>query len=423
MQDDNAASSSPERREPVTASVPAPRGETSRGTAAPGDAAPGTVAPGTVPPGPVGVAAAAAATAASVSTPFRILVGAAALVVIVGGMRAAQPVLVPLALAAFLTVISMPLLTALRRLRVPNMLAIPLVLLLVVGVLFAIGAIATNSLLEIRDALPRYVARFGELYGDALEWLTAHRVLDPQAVDEILVSPTWLVNVATGLFRGFAGFMSMTVLVALVTFFLLAETAGVPRKLRAAPGQANADLQHYGRLIAEIQRYLAIKTLTSLSTGILIGIWALIIGLDFPLFWGLSAFLLNYVPTIGSLVAAVPAVLLALLQLGFGGAMLTAGGYLFVNTVIGNLIEPTVMGRGLGLSPFVVLASLLFWGWVWGPIGMLLSLPLTMVIKIMLENSRSLAWVAVLMGPARDARTTTFTEAARRRRASDPANS
>jgi AI-2 transport protein TqsA len=352
-------------------------------------------------------------------TPFRVLVGFAALVIIIGGIRAAQPVLVPLALAGFLTVISMPLLTGLRRARVPNLLAIPLVLLLVVGVLFAIGAIATNSLLEIRDAMPRYVARFSVLYGDALMWLTTHRVLDPQAVDEILISPTWIVNVATGLFRGFAGFMSMTVLVALVTLFLLAEAAGVPRKLRAAPGQANADLHHYGRLIDEIQRYLAIKTLTSLSTGILVGIWALVIGLDFPLFWGLTAFLLNYVPTIGSLVAAVPAVLLALLQMGFGGALLTAGGYVFVNIMIGNLIEPAVMGRGLGLSPFVVLASLLFWGWVWGPIGMLLSLPLTMVVKIMLENSPSLAWVAVLMGPAADARSTSFTGAALRRRASD----
>jgi AI-2 transport protein TqsA len=369
--------------------------------------------------GMTGAAAAGMTGAAGVGTPFRVLVGVAALVVIVGGMRAAQPVLVPLALAAFLTIISMPLLNHLRALRVPNMLAIPMVLLLVVGVLFAIGAIATNSLLEIRDALPRYVASFTVLYGDALAWLMANRVLDPQAIDEIMVSPTWIVNVATGLFRGFAGFMSMTVLVALITLFLLAEAAGVPRKLRAAPGQANADLNRYGRIIAEVQRYLAIKTLTSLATGILVGIWAVIIGLDFPLFWGLTAFLLNYVPTIGSLVAAVPAVLLALLQLGFGGALLAAGGYLFVNIMIGNLIEPAVMGRGLGLSPFVVLTSLLFWGWVWGPIGMLLSLPLTMVVKVLLENSRSMAWVAILMGPAQDERSTTFTRVALRRRASD----
>jgi AI-2 transport protein TqsA len=358
-------------------------------------------------------------TADQSSAAFRLLLGVAASVVIIGGLRVAQPLLVPLALAGLFTVTSLPLLNQLRRARVPSIVAIPLVLLLIVGMLVAIGAIATNSLLEIRDAMPRYTARFTVLYGDALAWLNAHRILGPEAAEEIMVNPTQLVNVATTLFRGFAGFMSLVFLVALITLFLLAETAGVPRKLRAAPGQADVDLHRYGRIMDEIQRYLAIKTITSLSTGILIGIWALIIGLDFPLFWGLSAFLLNYIPTIGSLVAAIPAVLLALLILGPGGALLAAGGYLAVNVVIGNLIEPAVMGRGLGLSPFVVLLSLLFWGFVWGPIGMLLSLPLTMVVKILLENSPRFAWVAILMGPALDDRT----RAARvrfTRRAADP---
>jgi AI-2 transport protein TqsA len=351
---------------------------------------------------------------------FRTLLGVAAAVVIIGGLRVAQPLLVPFALAAFLTVTSLPLLNTLRRYRVPSIFAIPLVLLLIVALLVAIGAIATNSLLEIREALPRYTLRFNVMYEDAVRWLAAHRLLDPEAADEIVVNPLQLVNLATAVFRGFAGFMSLIFLVALITLFLLAESAGVPRKLRAAPGQADADLNRYGRIMDEIQRYLAIKTITSLSTGVMIGIWALIIGLDFPLFWGLLAFLLNYIPTIGSLVAAVPAVLLGLLQLGPGGALLAAIGYLVVNTVIGSLIEPAVMGRGLGLSPFVVLASLLFWGFVWGPIGMLLSLPLTMVIKILLENSRQFAWVAVLMGPAWDQRRS-FAPMRRRRRASDVA--
>jgi AI-2 transport protein TqsA len=337
-------------------------------------------------------------------TAFRALLGFAAAVIIIAGLRAAQSLLVPFALAGLFTVTSLPLFNQLRRYRVPLVVAIPVVLLIIVATLVAIGAIATNSVLEMREALPRYTVRFNTMYEDALAWLATHRILDPQAADEIVVNPAQLVNVATAVFRGFAGFMSLIFLVALITLFLLAEAAGVPRKLRAAPGQADVDLNRYGRIMEQIQRYLAIKTITSLSTGVLIGLWAVIIGLDFPLFWGLSAFLLNYIPTIGSLVAAVPAVLLALVQLGPGGALLASGGYLFVNIVIGSLIEPAVMGRGLGLSPLVVLISLLFWGFVWGPIGMLLSLPLTMVIKILLENSRQFAWVAVLMGPAWDER-------------------
>jgi AI-2 transport protein TqsA len=336
---------------------------------------------------------------------FRVVMGFAAFVVIVAGMRMAQPLLVPLALASFLTVTSMPLLNWLRGpARIPSLLAIPMVLLLIIALLFAIGFIATNSILEIREAVPAYVERFSEIYLRVITWLLDHRVIVPGALEEVLFGPASLMNLVTGLLRGLAGFMSMAFLVALITLFLLAEASGVPRKLRALPGQADADLHRFGQIMDEVQRYLAIKTITSLSTGMLIGLWALMIGLDFPLFWGLTAFLLNYIPTIGSLVAAVPAVLVGLLQLGPGGAMTTAAGYLVVNTVIGNLIEPAVMGRGLGLSPFVVLVALLFWGFVWGPIGMLLALPLTMVVKILLENSRQFAWVGVLMGPAQDAR-------------------
>jgi AI-2 transport protein TqsA len=336
---------------------------------------------------------------------LRALVGLASTMIIIAGLRAAQPVLVPLALAAFFAVTSMPLLNWLKRMRVPVFLAIPMVLLLLIGLMTAIGFIATSSILEMREAVPAYVARFTMLYASSTTWLNDHRVLVPTELNDVLFSPTRLMNVVTGLLRGLAGFMSTVFLVALITLFLLAEAAGMPRKLRSLPGQAGSDLHRFEQIMAEIQRYLAIKTLTSLTTGVLIGLWALYVGLDFPLFWGLSAFLLNYVPTIGSLVAAIPAVALAIVQIGPGGAMLVASGYLVVNTVIGSLIEPAVMGRGLGLSPFVVLMSLLFWGWVWGPIGMLLSLPLTMVLKILLENTPDLAWVGVLLGPSVDQRT------------------
>lgn len=342
---------------------------------------------------------------------LRILIGVGAVMIIIAGLRAAQPVLVPLALAAFLAVTSLPLLNGLRDLRVPLVLALPMVLLLIVAMMVSIGFIATNSILEIRNELPQYAERLDLLYGNLLSRLAQQGIQVPGGADEILLNPNQIANLAGGLLLGFAGFMSRVFLVALITLFMLAEAAGVPGKVRRAIGQGDVNLDRFGRVMTEVQRYLAIKTATSLSTGILIGLWALVIGLDFPLFWGLTAFLLNYVPTVGSLVAAVPAVLLALVQMGPGGAVMAAIGYLVVNIVIGNLVEPAVMGRGLGLSPLVVLLSLLFWGWVWGPIGMLLSLPLTMVLKIMVENVPDLAWVAILMGPATDDRAKPRTEA------------
>ena len=146
-----------------------------------------------------------------------------------------------------------------------------------------------------------------------------------------------------------------------------------------------------------MQNYLAIKTLVSLATGVTAGVLVWALGLDFPLLWGLLAFIFNYIPNLGSVLAGVPPVLLAILQLGPGRAVAVALGYLVINTVFGNFIEPTLMGRRLGLSTLVVFLSLVFWGWVWGPVGMLLAVPLTMVIKIALENTEDFHWVAVML--------------------------
>jgi AI-2 transport protein TqsA len=354
-------------------------------------------------------------TASDRSDVLRRLIGVAAAMVIIAGLRSARPVLVPLALAIFLVVTSLPVLRELKRQRVPDWVAVPLVLLLIVGVLIGVGAIAINSIMQIQDALPQYVDRVTALYDSVSAWLIEHRLIASEEAADIIVSPPRMVELATGAVRGFAGFMSFIVLVALIMLFLLAEAAGVPRKVRAAMGREDADLGRYGRVMAEIQRYLALKTATSMATGLLVGLWTLALGLDFALFWGLTAFLLNYIPTIGSLVAAVPAILLAFLQLGPGGAMLTTTGYLVVNIGIGNLIEPALMGKRLDVSPLIVLLSLLFWGWVWGPVGMLLSLPLTMVLKLVFENTPDLAWVAVLMGPARDDRVSVLPTAPARR--------
>ncbi|MBA7685918.1 AI-2 transport protein TqsA [subsurface metagenome] len=149
---------------------------------------------------------------------------------------------------------------------------------------------------------------------------------------------------------------------------------------------------------------MAIKTLVSLATGVLVTIWIAIIGVDYPLLWGLLAFALNYVPNIGSIIAAIPVVLLATIQLGIIQAVAVAIGYLAVNLVMGNVIEPRFMGRGLGLSTLVVFLSLIFWGWILGPVGMLLSVPLTITAKIALDSSEETRWIGVLLGPQRAAK-------------------
>ena len=142
---------------------------------------------------------------------------------------------------------------------------------------------------------------------------------------------------------------------------------------------------------------MLIKTGTSLATGIIATVWLMILDVDYPLLWGFLTFLFNYVPTVGSIIAAVPPALLALIQFGFVSSLLSVAGYLFINISIGSILEPRILGHGLGLSTLVVFLSLLFWGWVFGPVGMVLSVPLTMTIKIALSNSESAKWISTIM--------------------------
>ena len=146
---------------------------------------------------------------------------------------------------------------------------------------------------------------------------------------------------------------------------------------------------------------MTIKTLTSALTGVTIAVGLLIEGVDFAVLWGFFAFLLNFIPNVGSFIAAVPAVLVAALQRGYGAALVTAGLYLAVNVVVGSILEPRWMGNQLGVSPLVVFLSLVFWGWVFGPVGMFLSVPLTISVQIMLASNPGTRWVAVLLGNQR----------------------
>ncbi|TVP74938.1 MAG: AI-2E family transporter [Gemmatimonadales bacterium] len=205
------------------------------------------------------------------------------------------------------------------------------------------------------------------------------------------------MDLAGGTIQRIATLLSNAFLVMLILVFVLAEASVFPEKFRAVLGKGGRDLGRFNKITGEVLEYLVIKTLVSLATGITIGLWAWIMGLDFPILLGLIGFVLNYVPTIGSILAAIPAVLLAMIQFGGFTPVLVAAGYGGINLVFGNLLEPQLLGRRLGLSTLVVILSLLFWAWVWGPVGALLAVPLTMVVKIMLENTQDLRWVAILL--------------------------
>jgi AI-2 transport protein TqsA len=331
---------------------------------------------------------------------LRVLVAAAAIAVVVAALRMAATLLVPIAVAAFIVIVSLPPLRWLRRHGLPNALAILVIVLADSALLAAIGWIVFVSAAQVRAALPEYVARFAELEASVVRLLRGWGAEIEAVPYADLVQPERLIDFATSVLRGLTGLVSASVLVLLYLVFMLSEASGFPAKLERAVGRRASALRRYAPIVEEVQQYLALKTVISLATGVLVGLAAAAVGLDFALFWGLLAFLLNFIPTIGSIIAAVPAVSLAVVQLGPGPAAMLAAAYLAVNMLVGNFLDPALMGRRLGLSTLVVILSLAFWGWVWGVAGMLLAVPLTMAAKIALEGSPELRWVAVMMGPA-----------------------
>jgi predicted PurR-regulated permease PerM len=200
------------------------------------------------------------------------------------------------------------------------------------------------------------------------------------------------------------GIMSNSFLILLITIFILSEINAFVLKAKVIKLKYGNSLDYLNKIGNSIRHYLSIKTFISLLTGLFIVIWLLIIGVDYPILWGVIAFLLNYIPNIGSIIAAVPTMLLALVQLGVGGMIWAGIGYLAVNMIMGNIVEPKVMGKGLGLSTLVVFLSLIIWGYIFGSVGMFLSVPLTMTIKIMLEENHKTSWFAIILGTEDDTR-------------------
>ncbi len=335
----------------------------------------------------------------------RLLLVLACLVVVVFGLKFAAPILLPSALALFLAILNVPLMIQLQRRGVPRPLAIALTMLVTVAIFGVILLLAVQSFSELQTQLPRYATRLQLLQQQWVRSLDAMTEFDltsyfTPALTTDLLNPSSVVDFVGNMLGRIAQLVSTTFVILLILVFMLDEAAVFPKKFTYILG-SGPDEHRMAAVVGEIQTYLGIKTIISLTTGLILGLWAYIMDLDFPVLLGVFAFLLNYIPTVGSIIAAAPAILLSIILHGtLGHAILVASGYVAVNTVFGNILEPNLMGRRLGLSTLVVILSLLFWGWTWGPVGALLSVPLTVVLKIWLEHTPDLAWVAVLLDKA-----------------------
>ena len=334
-----------------------------------------------------------------------LLLAAAAFVILVAGLKAAQALVNPFLLAVFIAVISTPPIFWLESRGLPRTLALVVVVLAVVGALLGLSVVVGASINDFTNDLPRYTERLKGQFGSLAETLRGLGIDLPQDRAGLLdhVNPAWVLELAGDLFNGFGVVLANAFLILLTVVFILLEASTFSGKLHAIARDAHLTRASVDAFTETVRRYLAIKSLLSLGTGAAVWLWLTLLGVDYPILWGLLAFLLNYVPNIGSIIAAVPAVLLAFVQIGPGAALWTAAGYLAINVLFGNVLEPRFMGRGVGLSPLVVFLSLIFWGWVLGPVGMFLSVPLTITARIALAASDETRWAAVLLGTGREA--------------------
>jgi AI-2 transport protein TqsA len=334
----------------------------------------------------------------------QVLLVLAAFVVVVAGFRAAAELMVPVMLALFLSLLSLPPLRRLERLGLPSLVAIAVVVIAATLLLLLVSVVIGRSVADFQQSLPLYQERIDRSILTAAAWLRDHGLkIDPSRPLERIDSAS-IVRLAGDTASGLLVALSNVFLVILSMAFMLLETRTLPGKLRAAMQDPDADLSGFGQAARQVQKYLAIKAWLSLVVGGLAIALCLAVGVDAPFLWGLIAFLFNFVPSVGSILAAVPPIVVALIEHGPGSAFLVLLGYVGINAVIGNMLEPRLMGRRLGLSTLVVFLSLLFWGWVWGPVGMLLSVPLTVVLKLLLEHSEDFRWLAVLLGPGDEPR-------------------
>ena len=336
----------------------------------------------------------------------RALLLSASAVIVIAGLRASGPVLIPFLFAFFLALLGFPMVQWLRDRGVRLSLSIAVTVLLEFSVLTFLGYLMSSTFSRFARAAPGYLTALIEKVKGLITALQARGVDLSDWVSVESLDPAAFVdlagNILGGTVKGLASFVSYFLLVLVILICAMFEVAGFPEKLRRIQGDASL-LDNFKTVMRDTQKYLGVKTLISCATGVLVGGWVWLFDMPIPLFWAVSAFLLNYIPAVGSILAAIPAVLVALVQQDLGTALLVGAGYLTINFLLGNLIEPLLIGRRFRLSTLVVFLALIFWGWIWGPIGMILSIPLTMILKIGLLRSDELRWIALLMEPAGEA--------------------
>jgi predicted PurR-regulated permease PerM len=292
-----------------------------------------------------------------------------------------------------------------KRFKLPKFIRIMIIIAFVTALIFMLGKLVSMNVKQFQAQLPDYEVKFWEYAGNILAHFDISQEQGKEMFDAFLSNfkqkrLSSLGGIVQTLSGSFFSFMGNLLWVLLFMVFILAEREAFTKRLVNKLGQERSTpiLESMDHINAAIQQYLGLKTLVSLLTGVLVAVILWLFGVNFALLWGTLVFILNFIPTIGSIVATAPPIAITLFQYGsISKTLLVAAILIAVQVAVGNILEPKIMGRGLNLSPLVVLLSLIFWGWVWGIPGMLLSVPLTAALRIAMEQIDSTRTAAALI--------------------------
>jgi predicted PurR-regulated permease PerM len=329
----------------------------------------------------------------------RSLLVLASLVVVAAGLHYAQSFFVPVLLAAVLASLTSPLAAALTRRGAPPLAGALVALLANIALVFGVGLLLARAASDAQEKVPAYLAHFSSFavtISAALERRGIPASPDMVARALHIDSAAPYVGAAVG---GVIETGSTAVIILVIVFFVLVESVSMRQTLSGLLANPESTLIRMQGIVHEVRGYLVVKVMTSLAEAIIVFIFLSVLRVDLALLLATLMFILHFIPNVGAVLAAIPGIFVALVDRGVGVAIAVTIGYAASAMLIGNFVEPRMLARRMGLSPLVVFVSMLFWGFLWGPAGAVLSVPLMMVAKIVLVNDPEWSWIARLLGP------------------------
>ena len=316
----------------------------------------------------------------------------------------AESIITMLLVAFFISVIAAHLVSWLNEKKIPHILSVVIVMFGILLIILGLSSIIGGSITSFTAHLGKYEDRLNAILSSITqEFSHLGFNFSSQKLTQMF-DPVKILDLTASTLGQLGNVMSNTTLIFFIVLFVLLEMRSISLKSKIfGSSSVGKTMKNISRIEKSVRHYLVIKTIISLLTGILIFIWLSIIGVEYAVLWALIAFLLNYIPNIGSIIAAIPTMLFSWIQLGFIPMIWVVVGYVAVNLSIGYFVEPRAMGRGMGLSTLVVFLSLIIWGYILGIVGMFLSVPLTMTLKIILEYNGNTRHLAAMMGTDEEA--------------------